>query len=197
MSALTLWAGYAAAVTTTLISVPQAWRAFRVGTAGVSAVTFQLFSGIALMWMAYGIYENYVPITLSNGVQFLACLAVLTACRRGGAGWAHLVPVALSTAVLAAVAALVFGIPAMIWMSIAVSVGLRMPQLISALTEREVVGISLGTWWMAVATNIFSFAYGLGNHDPRLMTACILNGTSSYAIILAVQIRRRSHPQVA
>jgi uncharacterized protein with PQ loop repeat len=194
VSAITLWAGYLSAVSTTLIAAPQAVRAFRVGTAGVSAVTFQLFSGIALMWMVYGTYENYVPITLSNGVQFVACVAVLIACRRNGSGWLQVAGVAVATTALAAIAALLLGIPAMIWGSIAFSFGLRMPQLYSAATKPSVDGISRATWWMAVATNICAFVYGVGNHDPRLMTACLFNGTASYAIILVVQLRRRRRP---
>jgi len=162
-----------------------------VGTSGVSAVTFQLFCGLALMWMVYGIYENYVPIALSNGVQFVACSAVLYACRRAGAEWRSLTGIAVVTTALAAIAALLLGIPAMAWLSIVVSVGLRMPQLRAAATEPRVDGISLATWWMAVATNICAFVYGIGNHDPRLITACVLNGSASYAIIVVVQLRRR------
>jgi uncharacterized protein with PQ loop repeat len=191
VAALTLWAGILSALTTTLIAAPQAVRAFRVGTAGVSTVTFQLFCGLALMWMVYGEYENYLPITLSNGFQFITCAAVLYACRKGGRTWSEVTRVAIATTTLAAVAAVLLGIPAMIWMSITVSVGLRMPQLRAAATEPRVDGISLGTWWLAVATNICAFVYGIGNHDPRLITACVLNGSASYAIILVVQLRRR------
>jgi uncharacterized protein with PQ loop repeat len=191
VAALTFWAGILSALSTTMIAAPQAFRAFRTGTAGVSAITFQLFAGIALMWMVYGVYENYVPITLSNGVQLVACAAVLYACRRGGAPWLQITGVMAGTTAVAAVAALLWGIPAMIWGSIAVSFGLRMPQLYSGATKPSVDGISLATWWMAVATNVCAFIYGVGNHDPRLMTACILNGISSYAIIVVVQLRRR------
>lgn len=191
MATLTLWAGILSALTTTLIAAPQAVRAFRVGTAGVSPVTFQLFCGLALMWMVYGEYENYLPIALSNGFQFVTCAAVLYACRKSGRTWPEVTRVAIATTALAAVAAVLLGIPTMIWMSITVSVGLRMPQLRAAATELRVDGISLGTWWMAVATNACAFVYGIGNHDPRLITACVLNGSASYAIIIVVQLRRR------
>lgn len=54
--------GLAGAVLGASIAVPQAWRAVRTGTAGISATTFQLLFSLGLTWMLYGIAEGLVLV---------------------------------------------------------------------------------------------------------------------------------------
>ena len=184
--------GYLAAVTTAFIAIPQAVRAVKVGTHGVSALTFQLFLGLGFMWLAYGMSQHYLPAIPSNACQIVACTVTLVMCRRHGAKLLSVSSVAVLMVILTFASLALVGPIVMAWIAVAFGFLLRVPQIIGAARSHNVDGISLFTWWMATICNIFWFLYGLGHHDPRFIVTAALNGVSSYGIIRVVIWKRRS-----
>lgn len=72
------WAGYLAAVMTTLAFVPQAAKTIRSkDTRSISLGMYVVFTiGIAF-WLVYGIALNSMPMILSNIVTFLLSATIL------------------------------------------------------------------------------------------------------------------------
>jgi MtN3 and saliva related transmembrane protein len=72
------WAGYLAAVMTTLAFVPQAFKTIRTkDTRSISLGMYVVFTiGIAF-WLVYGIALNSMPMILSNIVTFLLSATIL------------------------------------------------------------------------------------------------------------------------
>ncbi len=72
------WAGYLAAVMTTLAFVPQAVKTIRTrDTSSISLGMYVVFTiGIAF-WLVYGIALDSMPMILSNIVTFLLSATIL------------------------------------------------------------------------------------------------------------------------
>jgi MtN3 and saliva related transmembrane protein len=72
------WAGYLAAVMTTLAFVPQAVKTIRTrDTRSISLGMYVVFTiGIAF-WLVYGIALHSTPMILSNIVTFLLSATIL------------------------------------------------------------------------------------------------------------------------
>lgn len=61
--------GYAAATLTTLAFVPQAWLTLRTrDVAGISAVTYGLFTLGVGLWLAYGCYRRDWAMIVANSI---------------------------------------------------------------------------------------------------------------------------------
>ena len=73
------WAGYLAAVMTTLAFVPQAVKTIRSkDTRSISLGMYVVFTiGIAF-WLVYGIALDSMPMILSNIVTFVLSATILT-----------------------------------------------------------------------------------------------------------------------
>ena len=71
--------GLAAAFFTTVANVPQAVKTMRnKSTAGISAITYSALTLGLLLWVAYGIYKQDLPIILSNSIAAVLCATILT-----------------------------------------------------------------------------------------------------------------------
>ena len=188
---LVAFVGFAGAVTTSLIAAPQAVRAVRVGTAGVSAATFQLFLGLALMWMIYAVSQQYWTMFAGNAINFVACMVTLVACRRNGASLRSV------TAICGVMLAVTLGTLAgggvllMTWSAVGIGVLVRIPQIKAVIQSHAIHGVSIFTWWMAVSTNACFLIYGIANRDIRLEVSTVVNGTLS-AVIVCIVARRRT-----
>jgi MtN3 and saliva related transmembrane protein len=65
------WAGYLAAVMTSLAFVPQAVKTIRTkDTRSISLGMYLVFTAGIAMWLVYGIALNSMPMILSNIVTF-------------------------------------------------------------------------------------------------------------------------------
>ncbi len=71
--------GLAAAALTTVANVPQAIKMIRTkSTKSISVVAYSiLFTGL-LLWLAYGIMKNDLPIILANAASALVAGIILT-----------------------------------------------------------------------------------------------------------------------
>ncbi len=72
------WAGYLAAVMTTLAFVPQAIKTIRTrDTRSISLGMYVVFTTGIAMWLVYGIALNSMPMILANIVTFLLSATIL------------------------------------------------------------------------------------------------------------------------
>ncbi|NOT90026.1 MAG: SemiSWEET transporter [Lysobacter sp.] len=72
------WAGYLAAVMTTLAFVPQAIKTIRTkDTRGISLGMYVVFTAGIAMWLVYGIALDSIPMILANVVTFLLSATIL------------------------------------------------------------------------------------------------------------------------
>ena len=184
--------GYISAVLTAGIAVPQAVRSLRVGTAGVSPLTFQLFWALAFMWSVYAVSQQLWAIVPGNVFQVTACTIILVQCFRHGAKFLDVMGIGAVLVGASALLAQLWSPVAMIWLAIAVGVIVRVPQITRARTSASIDGISLATWWMAALCNLGWLIYAIGHNDPRIMASSILNGSASAVIIAVVMHRKRT-----
>ena len=72
------WAGYLAAVMTTLAFVPQAIKTIRTrDTRSISLGMYVVFTAGIAMWLVYGIALESMPMILANIVTFLLSATIL------------------------------------------------------------------------------------------------------------------------
>ena len=72
------WAGYLAAMLTTLSFVPQAVKTIRSrDTRGLSLGMYVVFTAGVAMWLVYGIALHSIPMILANVVTFLLSATIL------------------------------------------------------------------------------------------------------------------------
>lgn len=79
------FAGYGAAVLTTIAFVPQVWKSWRTrDLSGISLPMYALFTlGVAL-WLAYGLAIGSLPMTLANSITLALAATVLWLKMREG-----------------------------------------------------------------------------------------------------------------
>ena len=192
MKALIESIGFAGALTTAWIVLPQAVRAVRVGTDGISPATFQLLVAVSVMWLVYGVSEHYLPAWPGNSCQLVTSTIVLIQCRRHGHSWNDVMSIAVALVVITGVVFVAAGGVWIGWCAVLVSLGLRVPQIRAAMISEKLSGISVSTWWVSVASNLLWLIYGIAHTDPRLIVATTVNILGSVAIIAVVARRRAS-----
>jgi MtN3 and saliva related transmembrane protein len=70
--------GMAAAVSTTICWMPQAWRTIRSGDTHAISLAFQaLFAAGLALWVVYGVMIRSAPLILANVVSLPPVLVVL------------------------------------------------------------------------------------------------------------------------
>lgn len=182
--------GVAAVVLSAVFFAPQAVRAVRHGTPGVSTATFQMVVVLSAVWLIYGIVEDLPALVVGNVPPFLAALVVLGACRRDGA---RLVDVTRVAAVCTAGAVLVgvaFGIEHIGWVSAALGVSMRVPQLRAVRRATSIAGVSATTWALGIASNVCWFVYGAAHGDIRVPVACVIQIALATSLLRAIARRR-------
>lgn len=72
------WLGYVAGVMTTLSFLPQLYKTWQSKSAhDISYGMYALFSSGLLLWTAYGIVKDAVPIVIANSITLLLALSIL------------------------------------------------------------------------------------------------------------------------
>jgi len=170
---------------------PQAIRAWKVSTHGVSPTTYQLIVAVGGTWVAYGVTQGLWEVIVADSLYGLSSIVVLACCRRDGARWRDLVPVAVVTTAVAAALGATIGAVAIGWFAVTVAGVIRIPQIIDAVRSPDVAGVSVGTWWFGVLGNLFWFGYGILAEDARLYAGAAVAAVLSFLIIAIVEVRRR------
>ncbi len=71
--------GFAAALLTTLASVPQAWKIIKEGSAKmVSLFTYLILAFGTGLWVVYGVMKDDYPLILANSISTLVSVTIIT-----------------------------------------------------------------------------------------------------------------------
>lgn len=192
--------GVVSPATTLSRSVPQAVQLLRTTAEGVSEGTWMLILVLAELWTVYGVLAH-VPAEIVTNVPngALAFVIVILVGRRRHATGAVLArAMALSVAAAGLTTACVLGDARGVVSVVAVvgSLGLYIPQLLKVLREREVAGISLSSWVIALAAAVSWGIYGLVIHRPPIYIPSVVLIPTSLAIVLRVAlVRSRALPR--
>lgn len=182
--------GVAGSALGAFIAAPQAVRALRSKTTGVSSSTYQLLFALGLTWMFYGFVQGLWLLSLSDGILAITTLIVLWALHRDGISLWSNVRIALSmVAVMGAVAFI--NAEWLGWMAGVLSIILRYPQMRLVKSAASISGVSLSTWNIAAATNLCWCIYGLLYDDSRLAIATFVNVLITATLVRTVIRRRR------
>jgi MtN3 and saliva related transmembrane protein len=72
------WLGYTAGVMTTLSFLPQLYKTWQSKSAhDISYSMYALFSSGLILWTAYGIVKDAVPIVIANSITLILALTIL------------------------------------------------------------------------------------------------------------------------
>jgi uncharacterized protein with PQ loop repeat len=189
VDALSLISGTVAASLSATIALPQAIRAVRISTAGVSPATFQLACAVGIAWAAYGFTQELWLVFVGNVVLSMCSAVVLGAMRRDGAALWDVSRLLLPVAGLCLLVALLES-TWLAWLAGSISVALRIPQMRMIRSADSIQGISVHTWIISAASMIAWIIYAALNDDYRLIVTNIINIALTASMILGVQARR-------
>jgi hypothetical protein len=152
-------AGIAAIVLSAVTSWPQAWRAWRHGTKGVSSTA--LVGGIVTMvvWTAYTAREGDTAALVATLFVLTGWVATYAALLHRRAVRAQTTAIAVVCVAGAAVASSVGAVGVVGVVAMLGSLGWAIPQAVRA-RSGELGGVSLATWVLLVAENLSWVVYG-------------------------------------
>ena len=184
------WLGYAGAVLMTAMSLPQIARIVRDrSAAGVSLLTWLVFSLSGTGWLAYGLILGASGMIVGN-VPFVSgsvsvVMLLLVRQRRWGVVPAVAVPAA---SVLTGVAVLT-QLPSIVSSGIGILCGIvtTTPQLVESVRRRRaglVSEVSLATLGLLLAGQSLWLAYGLARPDWPIIITNVIAVTVTIALIV-------------
>ncbi len=183
-------AGWAGAALGTWTAIAQVLRIRRCGTDVVNAATWSLFLTMSGFWLAYGLAVRSPEIVAATiaGTPFLCWLLWLLDPRERRRG---LVPAAVVVLACAFAPAALFGWSAGVLGLGVVIVGTRLPQLVQLLRQREVVGVSVGSWVLGATSVSLWLGYyvSVGHVAAAFVMAAALAANVSIAGLAALRQR--------
>lgn len=189
-------AGWAGATLGTWTAAAQVVRIRRHGTQGVNATTWALFLTMSAYWLAYGLVVRSPEIIASVLVAapFLCWLLWLLDPQERTRG---LVPAILIVLACAFGPAALFGWSAGVLGLGVVIVGTRMPQLLQLVRQREVVGVSVGSWLLGASSVALWLAYYLSVHHLAAAATMCAALVANLSIAALATLRQRRSPLAA
>ncbi|MGA7835012.1 MAG: PQ-loop repeat-containing protein [Acidimicrobiales bacterium] len=193
-SSLTSTLGVIAPLLTVLQCVAQAMRINRAGAVGVSLSTWVLSAFVAETWLGYGL-SFHVPAELYANVAFLsvAGYVVLVAARSQNvmrqASGSFMGATAL--AVLVSLTGLSHHWR---WILAAIAGGgavvIYLPQMMMTLRSRNLVGVSIVSWALALVTGVAWALYGVLIHQPPISLPTVVMIPTTVVILIQVTRHR-------
>lgn len=184
--------GVLAPLFTILQCVAQATRINRTGAAGVSLSTWILSAFVGEVWIGYGV-SFHVSAEIYANVAFLvvAAYVVFVAARSQRVLQRASVSCAGATA-FAVLASLTGTSHHWQWILVTIAVGgavvIYLPQMMMTLRTRDLVGVSVVSWTLALATGIAWALYGVLIHQPPVsLPAVVMIPTT---LVILVQVAR-------
>jgi len=182
--------GVLAAMLSAAFFFPQALRAVRHGTKGVSTTTFQMVVVIGTVWLLYGVVEHLPALIFGNAPVLVCAVVVLACCVRDGSRVRDVVPVALAGLAVAAIVWIVFGPSQIGWISAALGISMRVPQLRAVRASESIEGVSAITWWLGIANNAAWIIYAIPHGDYRIPIACVIQIALAASLLRAISRKR-------
>lgn len=193
------WFGYAGAVLMTSMSLPQIARIVRDrSAAGVSLLTWLIFTLSGTGWLAYGLILAAPAIIIGNITFTATTVPVVMLLLRRQRGW--VLPAAVAVPPMATVAGvlLLAQLPALVSSGIGVLCGIltTVPQLVESVQRRRaglVSEVSLATLGLLLAGQALWLSYGLARPDlPMIITNGIAVSVTLSLIVVEAGARART-----
>jgi len=193
-SRLTLTFGIVAPLFTVLQCVAQATRIKRTGAVGVSMGTWILSAAVGEAWIGYG-FAFRVPAEIYANASFVlvAAYVVLVAARSQKV--VRRATVRFLGASAFAVALSLSGISHhWRWILATIAVGgavvIYLPQMVVTLRSRDLTGVSVVSWALALFTGVAWALYGVLIHQPPVSLPAVVMIPSTLVILIQVSRHR-------
>jgi uncharacterized protein with PQ loop repeat len=193
-SSVTLTIGVIAPVFTVLQCVAQAMRINRNGAVGVSMSTWILSAFVSETWIGYG-FSFRVQAEIYANIPFLivASYVVLVAARSQDV--VRRASVSFLGATALAVIVSLSGISHhWRWILATIAVGgavvIYLPQMVTTLRSRNLMGVSVVSWALALVTGIAWALYGVLIHQPPVALPAVVMVPTTLVILIQVSRHR-------
>lgn len=193
-SRLTLTIGIIAPLFTVLQCVAQAMRINRTGAVGVSMSTWILSAFVAETWVGYGfsfhvlaeIYAN-IPFLIVAGYVVLVAARSQNVLRRASVSF-------LGATALAVLISLTGMSHHWRWILATIAVGgavvIYLPQMVVTLRSKDLVGVSVVSWTLALVTGVAWALYGVLIHQPPVALPSVVMIPTTLVILIQVTRHR-------
>ena len=170
--------GYASAALLMVMSVPQTVRAYRMGTAGVSALTWWTIAAAVSMWLVYGLRTESTVLIVANVASLTVTAATLLVLAHAGSGRWFLSAAGIVCALgLLLVVAMLVPLGVVIAGAVFLPIASRIPQLrasVASYRASERTSVSRATWVLAATGQTGWLIYGVMLGDPALIVVNIV-----------------------
>jgi len=170
--------GYVSAALLMFMSVPQTIRAYRMGTAGVSALTWWTIAAAVSMWLVYGLRTDSTVLVVANVASLIVTAATLLVLAHSRfARW--LLPATGIVAVLGLLLVVAMYLPLGVVVAGAVllPIASRVPQLrasVSSYRAGQRTSVSRATWILAATGQAGWLLYGVMLADAALIVVNVV-----------------------
>ena len=149
---------------------------------GVSLDTAATSSIVSFGWVTYGALTDQPAVVLATGASGIVFAAIATLAIRLGRSPRDLraAPVWFGVLLTATLLGGSDGLGALLPISVLVA---NVPQLLAAFRERDLTGLSIGTWLLSASDGLVWFCYALVADDTSILLFGILQLTTSSAIV--------------
>ena len=192
------WFGYAGAVLMTSMSLPQIARIVRDrSAAGVSLLTWMVFTLSGTGWLAYGLILGAPAIIIGNITFVTTTVPVVMLLLRRQRFWPTAAAIMVPAAAVTAGVAVLAQLPAFVPSAIGVLCGIMttVPQLIESVQRRRAglaSEVSLATLCLLLAGQALWLSYGLARPDvPMIITNVIAVSVTVSLIVVEAGGRAR------
>jgi hypothetical protein len=173
-----------------LIPIPQAKKAYFVSTKGVSAYTYIGLFTTAILFIPHGINTDQPFLSVAHFFSAIFTSIIIYSLVRDNKNkklWFYQFFISLIFLIL-----YIFGVLILrIIIFMVLSLCLRIPQLLKAIHDKNIEGISIHTWIFAGFSNAGWAGAAAIHHDLVLSTFTIFNILFSVVLITIVSVRRR------
>lgn len=177
-----------------LVAAPQAIRVRRLGTFGVSRLTWMLMYASFCSWLGYGIREASPSQAITNGIAMALGAWLLMALLQGErwrwpfiAGTALVAPVVISLVPSSLMMVILIGFSATRW-----------PQVFRSFRAwragTPTPAVSALTWGLSLSSAALWLLYGLLDSRVLVMVTSALAMAASLLIIVFIRLAARTSP---
>jgi hypothetical protein len=193
MSFVSTVAFVVAAAVAMLWWIPQCVRVLSAGDAGVSPVTWASYAASGSVWVVWAVSSAEWGIVVVNTVEAIGVLSVVAILR----AWRQLVILGVFIGSAFAVAAAVSPTAVAI-AGLFVTTGCRVPQIVAAVREPIITGISWRSWMISALGNGAWVVWAAIEGVWWFFATTIAAVTMSIAVAIIVSVRQRTtEPQDA
>lgn len=186
--------GWFGALSGAVMTYVQLSRARRVGTEGISPLTWSLFLAMGTFWIAYGIEQRSACMVAGTLLVAPVQAGILLAVgwRRV---WRSFVGSLGIVAVTIFLPTLLFGWNVGAGAIGAIMVATRVPQIVDLVTAPSVEGVSVVSWSLSSVNLGLWLSYYLDRHDGGAALSMVAT-IATNVVITVLTMRRHAHVRV-